>query len=239
VYRDMKTEHRDAKPDPQSASTVEAYLADHPDFFLGRDALLSRLHLTHPDSGEAISLIERQVLLLREDNERLSAQLRELLEVARDNEQLTERLHHLTLSLIDAATFEEVVDVLEDVLHDHFRADAVELRLFSALELEQQLANESQSGKPAEAAKFREFLERGSPLCGHLGAEQLAFLFSTLADAIGSAALIPVRGEGIVGVLAIGSRDPERFHAGMGTHFLSRLGDIVSRTLQVVSVPGA
>ncbi len=235
----MKTDHEHAKPAPQTATTVESYLADHPDFFLGREALLSRLRLTHPGSGAAISLIERQVALLREDNERLSAQLHELLEVARDNEQLTTRLHHLTLSLIDAATFEEVVDVLEDELHDQFRADAVELRLFSALAAEQQLANENQSGRPAEAAKFREFLERGSPLCGHLGSEQLVFLFGTLADDIGSAALIPVRGEGIVGVLAIGSRDTDRFHAGKGTHFLARLGEIVSRTLQVVSVPGA
>jgi uncharacterized protein YigA (DUF484 family) len=235
----MSIDLEDANTELQTASAIEAYLASHPDFFVGRDRLLSHLHLYHPDSGAAISLIERQVALLREDNERLSSQLHELLEVARDNEQLNGRLHHLTLNLIDAATFEEVVDVLEDELHDQFRADAVELRLFSTLELEQQLANEHQRGRPAEAAKFREFLERGNPLCGHLGAEQLVFLFGTLAENIGSAALIPVRGDGIVGVLAIGSRDPERFHAGKGTHFLARLGEIVSRTLQVVSVPGA
>jgi hypothetical protein len=235
----MTGEPEDSPPRGPSASAVEGYLSAHPDFFRGRDGLLAGLSLTHPDSGAAISLIERQVAVLREDNERLSGQLRELLEVARDNERLNERLHHLTLNLIDAATFEEVVDVLEDELHDQFRADAVELRLFSAIELEQQLANEQQRGRPAEAARFREFLERGSPLCGHLSAEQLAFLFGALAEDIGSAALIPVRGEGIVGVLAIGSHDADRFHADKGTDFLARLGEIVSRTLQVVSVPGA
>ena len=235
----MSPEHEQANDGGLTAEAVEAYLEGHPGFFECRDQLVARLRVPHHGSGAAVSLIERQVALLREENERLSAQLRDLLEVARDNDGLNERLHRLTLSLIDAATFEEVVDVLEDELHDQFRADAVELRLFSAIELEQQLASEQDRGRPAEAAKFRNFLDRGRPVCGQLGNDQLAFLFGPLADDIGSAALIPIRGDGIVGVLAIGSRERSRFHAGKGTHFLSRLGEIVSRTLQVVSVPGA
>jgi len=235
----MNAERDPARADTEAARAVETYLIEHPDFFASREDLVARLRVPHPDSGAAVSLIERQVSVLREENQRLSHQLEELLAVARDNERLTERLHHLTLNLIDSATFEEVVDVLEDELHDQFRADAVELRLFSALELEQQLAFETDRGEPAEAAKFREFLDRGRPLCGHLSVDQLVFLFGPQAEEIGSAALIPVRGEGIVGVLAIGSRDAERFHAGKGTHFLARLGEVVSHTLQVVSVPGA
>ncbi|MGD2082407.1 MAG: DUF484 family protein [Chromatiales bacterium] len=235
----MSADQEHAPEEEFTAEAVEAFLDAHPSFFEGRDELVARLRVPHSAPGGAVSLIERQVAVLREENERLSAQLQELLEVARDNDGLTDRLHRLTLSLIDAATFEEVVDVLEDELHDQFRADAVELRLFSAVELEQQLASEQDRGRPAEAAKFREFLDRGRPVCGQLGSDQLAFLFGPLADDIGSAALIPIRGEGIVGVLAIGSRDEARFHAGKGTHFLARLGEIVSRTLQVVSVPGA
>lgn len=235
----MSADRRQARGEGFGPEEVAAYLEAHPDFFEGRDELLTRLKVPHQGSGTAVSLIERQVAMLREENERLSGQLQQLLEVARDNDGLNHRLHRLTLSLIDAATFEEVVDVLEDELHDQFKADAVELRLFSAMELEQQLASEHDRGRPAEAAKFRDFLDRGRPACGHLSNDQLAFLFGPLADDIGSAALIPIRGEGIVGVLAIGSRDEGRFHAGKGTHFLARLGEIVSRTLQVVSVPGA
>jgi uncharacterized protein YigA (DUF484 family) len=235
----MNAKRDPARSDTEAAQAVETYLVDHPDFFADREELVARLRVPHPDSGAAVSLIERQVSMLRDENQRLSRQMEELLAVARDNERLNERLHHLTLNLIDSATFEEVVDVLEDELHDQFRADAVELRLFSALELEQQLAFESDRGEPAEAAKFREFLDRGRPVCGHLSPDQLVFLFGPQAEEIGSAALIPVRGEGIVGVLAIGSRDPERFHVGKGTHFLARLGEVVSHTLQVVSVPGA
>ena len=235
----MSADREPAPAEESSAEAVESYLRQHPDFFEGRDELVARLVVPHHGSGSAISLIERQVALLREENERLSEQLRELLEVARDNDSLTQRLHRLTLSLIDAATFEEVVDVLEDELHDQFRADAVELRLFSTLELEQQLATEQDRGHPAEAARFREFLDRGRPVCGHLNADQLVFLFGPLAEDIGSAALIPIKGEGIVGVLAVGSRDESRFHARKGTQFLTRLGEVVSRTLQVVSVPGA
>ncbi|MCG8123395.1 MAG: DUF484 family protein [Candidatus Thiodiazotropha taylori] len=36
----------------------------------------------------------------------------------------------------------------------------------------------------------------------------------------------------------MGSCDPERFAPDHGTEFLTRLGQIISRTLQAVSLPG-
>jgi len=39
-------------------------------------------------------------------------------------------------------------------------------------------------------------------------------------------------------VLAIGSRDPQRFHEGKSVDFLQRLAEVVSATLQAASGPG-
>jgi hypothetical protein len=85
---------------------------------------------------------------------------------------------------------------------------------------------------------FRDFMKQGKPKCGELQHEQLAYLFGSQAKETGSVALVPITGERTMGILAIGSRDASRFHSGKGTEFLRRLGDVVGRTLQVMTEPG-
>jgi len=213
--------------DPDQA--VIDYLQAHPDFFQRHPECLARLELTHP-SGEAISLIEHQIKILRQQAAQHQSQMAQFVEVARENELLNERLHKLTLALLDAVTFDEVVNVLEDKLHDDFQAEAVKLHLFTHAETDGN-ANPDLDG-------FRPFLEKGEARCGRLSKAQLEYLFSTQAEDIQSTALIPLQEESILGLLAIGSHNAQRFHPGMGTDYLTRLGEIVSKTLEVVSEPG-
>jgi hypothetical protein len=86
---------------------------------------------------------------------------------------------------------------------------------------------------------FRDFIERERPSCGTLPAEQMKYLFGRQAADTGSVALLPLHAAPLVGVLAIGSHDPDRFHAGKSVDFLQRLSDIVSATLSAVSSPGS
>ena len=227
----MSVQQDDNPISDERAGQVAEYLREHPDFLSGRPDILAEVELAHA-SGDAVSLIERQVRVLREQLNRYRGQLKDLVTVARENESLTRRLHELTLALIDARQFDEVVNVLQDELRDQFKADAVELKLFSPADL-------SASDGDATPGLFRDFLERGRPTCGVLDARQLEYLFGPVAGETGSAALIPLRGMQVTGILAIGSRDTDRFHAGKGVDFLRRLGEVVSHTLQAVSVPGA
>jgi uncharacterized protein YigA (DUF484 family) len=208
---------------------VARYLAGHPDFFARHDDLLQDLRLPHV-SGRAVSLFERQVELLRGEAEHHRAQIRHLLAVAAENERLTDRLHQLTLALIDAADFNEVLNTLEDHLHEQFRAEAVELRLLSEL---------APADDAATATLFRELFRNGRPVCGPLAEEPMALLFGGQAGDLHSVALLPLGAGELRGVLAIGSADRQRFHPGMGTDFLSRLGEIVAMKLQAVTLPGA
>lgn len=218
---------------PPVPDTIEKTVVDHikanPDFFQRYPGLLTDVELHH-DSGEAISLVERQVRQLREEAARYKRQLEELIAVARENQQLNEKLHQLTLTLIDAVNFDEVVNVLEDKLHDDFHAEAVELHLFSAAEA----AGETNP----DLDGFRTFLDGRSPQCGRLPQQQLEYLFGPQAEDIRSTALIPIVGQGLLGLLAFGSQTEHRFHPGMGTDYLTRLGEVVSKALQVVLEPG-
>ena len=129
----LQTEERDTTGTPEQS--VSDYLARHPDFFERHPELLVNLELPHP-RGQAVSLVERQMQALRGEVARHREQLAELIAVARENEQLNARLHRLTLTLIAAANFDEVINALEDKLHDDFRAEAVEIHLFSQAETE-------------------------------------------------------------------------------------------------------
>jgi uncharacterized protein YigA (DUF484 family) len=209
------------------------YLNEHPDFFINHPDLLGRIEIPH-ESGAAVSLIERQVESLRSQLHVSQERLEALVEVARTNDQLQQRMHRLTLELIDAATFEEVLNALEDELHDDFKADAVELRLFSARHIDEHL-DQTLGG---QSATFEQFFSQNQPICGKLDQTQLDYIFGTEGDRITSTALIPLKSEGVLGLLAIGSCDPERFAPHHGTEFLNRLGEVISRTLQAVSLPG-
>lgn len=214
---------------PQIEQNLITYLNDHPDFFDRNPELLTKLELSD-NKGNAVSLIERQVAALREQAEQDRRKLEEFVAIARENELLNERLHRLTVKLIECCDFEEVINTLQDLLHDDFRAEAVELHLYSASEMEQS-TNPDLDG-------FRDFLDSNRPRCGRLPAARLEYLFGPQAEDIASTALIPIRGDGLLGVLAIGSHSEHRFHPGMGTDYLIRLGEIVSKTLEVVSEPG-
>jgi uncharacterized protein YigA (DUF484 family) len=209
-------------------AAVADYLRNTPDFFTRHSGLLTELRVPHA-SGRAVSLVERQVELLRAELASHRKQIQTLLGLAAERERLNARLHRLTLALIDAADFNEVLNTLEDHLHEQFRADAVELRLLSEIDM---------AADEAVREVFRRLFEDGRPLCGPLQPGQMTLLFGAQAQDLRSAALLPLRGEGIRGILAIGSADAERFHPDMGTDFLARLGEIVSLKLQVVSLPG-
>lgn len=227
----MSLRHEDLElPDEELQQKIADYLVAHPDFLSRHPDALAAIDIPHP-TGDAVSLIERQVRTLREQNQHYRTQLEDLIGVARENDSLSKRLHQLTLALIETRSFDEVLNTLQDEMRSLFQADAVEMKLFSADELQ---AHANEPGP----AMFNDFLERQRPNCGALPAEQLEYLFGSQAGETGSVALIPLQAAPLVGVLAIGSRDADRFNASKGVDFLQRLADIVSATLSAVSSPG-
>ncbi|MDX1250899.1 MAG: DUF484 family protein [Gammaproteobacteria bacterium] len=239
----MSTQHKHEQADVPAATdaSVAHYLRAHPDFFSAHPEVLTDMVVPHP-SGAAISLIERQVAALREQNRKLKRQLQELVQIARDNDRLGERMQRLTLALMECTSLEEVFIALHDGLRNDFHADAVVLRLMvkpgqpigpGQIEaLPDALFTDPDD--PAWGA-FRGVLKGAKPLCGVLNAVQLHHLFGDEAATISSAVLIPLTTPATsaslmpsIGLLAIGSHDAERFHAGMGTHFLDQMSELIS-----------
>jgi uncharacterized protein YigA (DUF484 family) len=74
--------------------------------------------------------------------------------------------------------------------------------------------------------------------CGLLRSDEFQKLFGETAAIDGSAALIQLRHGDLIGVLAIGSRDPLRFSPEMGTLFVRYIGDVLSRVLARLLIRG-
>ena len=205
-----------------SDETVAGYLLRHPDFLVHHPEVLAKLHIPH-GAGGAISLIEHQVAVLREQLGHERGRLNHLMARARDYEQLAGRMHELTVKLIIARDMTHASDALEATLREQFKAEAVALKLFP-------VEPEQQASDPLVNA-FIDFVDRDRCLCGPLRPAQSEPLFGEKAPIIQSAVLIPIKGLDQSGVLAIGSSDPKRFTPDMGTDLLERLGAITSAKL--------
>jgi uncharacterized protein len=212
--------------DEITAKDVETYLRRHPDFFHLHLELLETLKLPHP-CGEAVSLISRQIDLLRDRNRRLQVQLNDILQIARDNDALSRRIHQLTLSLLDATSLDDALAGLRWLLHDCFQADFVAVRLLEPV-IDCPIADLCLPPDCPELKHFRHVLDAGKPECGEPLPEQSRSLFGESAAEVKSYALVPLQHAGLKGLLAIGSRNSSRFEAGMGHLFLTQMGDIVA-----------
>ena len=210
---------------------VAAYLEDHPDFFNKYPALLVGLELPH-ESGRAVSLVERQVALLREQNRETRRRLHELIEIARQNEDLARRLHRLTLGIMAADRPAALFQTLYADLRRNFQADRAVVRLFVEPAEAPHAAPEFAGGDADEQALFKVILAKRQPLCGPLHARQRAFLFGAEAADLASAVMAPLSGSGWSGILAIASLDAERFRPGMGVELLANLAELLSLILK-------
>jgi hypothetical protein len=211
-----------------SAEQVEQYLREHPEFFNDHLPLVANMRIPHA-AGPAVSLIERQVAVLRDQNQQYKRKLMELVQVGRDNDALHRNLHLLTLALMRADSLDDVIERVHGHLRDDFKADVVALRL---AQLPKDFSTDTCT-LPLDAsdtalASFAPFFRAMRPLCGELKPEQLAFLFGEQAEAVASTALIPLGVEAELGMLAIGSHDDHRFHPAMDTLFLRCLGELIA-----------
>lgn len=210
---------------------VSRYLEDHPDYFERRPQLLTRLTLNHETGGRTVSLIERQVQVLRDQDEAAQRQLRELVSIARENDVLGQRLHRFALALIEAPGPDEALEAAIELLRSEFHLESVTVRLATEPPLAGTRAEYVEADNARLTALSNQF-SAGKPICGGKFDDSLnAFLFGEGYREMRSSALIPLGERPARGVLALGSHDPHRFHPGMGTVYLTRLGELLMAAL--------
>lgn len=211
---------------PIDAAQVESYLQQHPDFFTQHLQLLEQLTIPHP-SGNAVSLISKQLELFRNRHQDLEKKLNELLIIAQENDTLFNRMHELTLALLESDTLEHAIANLHKVLTDCFLSDFVSLKIFQEY-ADFPINHIFVTANKEHLALFSKELGKNLPRCGMASTDQLEFLFAESATEVKSCAMIPLTCDNQQGLLAIGSHDPERFQNNMGNLFLVQMSEIIS-----------
>jgi uncharacterized protein YigA (DUF484 family) len=210
---------------------VEEFLLDHPEFFLSRDGLLAELELPH-ESGSAISLVERQVSVLRERSRDSRQRLNRLLETVRENDRLFQKTENLVLSLLEADSLDQLATTIQESLRDDFQVECNALILFAD---EGELAEVNARVVTLDEAndKVNTILASKKATCGVLRDVEMEFLFGDSAKTMGSAAVAPLHfGGQMLGLLAVGSADPEKYRSSMGTLFLSYIASVLERIIK-------
>ena len=218
--------------DKLSDKDVEDYLREHPDFFENHTSLLMELKIPHPNTGSAVSLIEHQVEVLRQQNTKFKMQLDELVQIARENDRLSKNMHQLLLVLMEAKNINDIFALLYEKLRQDFSADTVCIRILAPPKNAKLRAAQEFAADPnLLLMHFGRQLKEGKAICGRTKTAQKKILFEDLADKVKSLAFIPLHFGSNYGLLAIGSYDEKRFHSGMGTLFLNQLGQIISKAI--------
>jgi len=213
------------------AQAVVDYLQQHPDFFRQHEDLLLELSLPH-QSGQAVSLLERQMTLFRERLAQKEKQLETLLDTARHNDAQLARVRRLVLSLLECQDLNELAATLAEQLSNTFGTSYS--RLIITNPAHSQYINTSQlivHSETAIEALIQAFLRNERTYCGGATAEQLELLFDRGMLADGSVAIISLNEGGVTGYLLLGSENPDYFKAEMGTDFAQYVADVIVRLL--------
>jgi uncharacterized protein YigA (DUF484 family) len=198
---------------------IRDYLVEHPDYFQRHQDLLGLLQIPHA-SGAAVSLVERQVSVLRERNVDLRHRLRDLGATAKENDHLFTATRALVLAMVVCEDIGALESALLEVLRTHFDTEYAALLLFGNAEVD----GGRQSSDSEVRGRFGSILGNRGAGCGALRAEEFAFLFGG-ARVTGSAALALIDDGGRRrGLLAVGSSDASRYDSDMGTLFLEFAG---------------
>ena len=196
---------------------VEAFLRAHPDFLQDRPGLLAVLNLPHGGEG-AVSLVERQVSVLRQRDIVSRQQIDALSDIGRENDRLLEATRRTVLALLSGTNRQELVQIWLVQLTNTFEAELGALVW---------ITGEPNSNRAESVAS--KLIRQGESFSGVLRPEEMKALFTSGASE-GSAALSPIRNSSdILGVLAVGAKDSKRYRPQDGTIFLDYLAEVIGQ----------
>ena len=211
------------------AHEVAAWLRRHPTFLKQFPDLALSLVVPR-EEGPAASLASYQLEVLRDKNRELARRLQELFANAQENERLAVRTHQLALGLMRQDSAAGTLRAMAAALQEDFQGDLVRVMLFEAVAgLDDADWLQVLPADDARLAPFRDAISAGEPICGRLHPDKHALLYGMRAEQVQSSALLSIDGFGLV---AVGSRDANRFFPGMGTLFLRMMGDALAVALQ-------
>jgi uncharacterized protein YigA (DUF484 family) len=211
-----------------SFEEIAEYLRVHPEFFEAYASMLADIQVPNPHDGKTISLSERQILALRGKNQVLRDKLEELILFGKENDAIAEKMHQLTVSLLTFRRLSDLLDGLAFALRENFSVPHSALRIWN-IGVDEHLAPEFVPVSSEIHALAENLLH---PYCGPHVPDEIRSWFGEQAEHLRSFAMTALHGDQTIGLLVMGSEEPQRFYPEMGTVYLARLGELASASLR-------
>lgn len=206
-----------------NAAAVADYLRQYPRFLEEHPEVLADLALSLGAGGTVSSLLERQVLTLREKVKLMDQRQSLMLHHAHENEVIQDKLMRLVRELLLARDSGERSRVLVEQLKTLFSLDRVEIVEWDAQHPQAELL-----GSMTGALR---------PSCWSTQSDQGSAVMACLAqtqDALGSFAWLPLNPsepDHLNRAIVLGANDARRFEPGQGMVFLERMAELASAAL--------
>ena len=214
---------------PITEDEIANYLANTPDFFERHASLLAAVQLTSPHGHRAVSLQERQAVLLREKIRALERKVADMIRHGTENSAIADKLQRWTSELLRTREVRDLPAVAVQQIASQFLVPQVAIKIWG---VSPEYVNEPfAQGASDNVEAFASSLAR--PYCGANRDLEAAQWLDDPAAAV-SIALIPLRegaGPQAFGLLVLASDDAQRFTTDMGTDFLERMGEFASAAL--------
>jgi len=217
------------KAQAKELQLVRDYLTDHPNFFEENPDILEAINVSH-DSGKAISLVERQITIMRHKNKTLGAQVEQLIGTAKDNDQLLAKTNQLVLKLIQAEDLNSLIEALDTSLKNDFNTEFYSLTLIDKGVFTSKTSANMISEEDAKS-KISSLLNAQKAVSGVLREEQMKLLFKQPATSIASVIALPLNSSEPLGVLALGSSDADFYTHDIGTVFIDYIGALLNELI--------
>lgn len=213
-------------PQAITEDDIARYLVQTPGFFERHAELLANVELANPHGPRAVSLQQRQMDMLRERISGLERRIMDMIRHGQDHAARSDRLHQWVRVLMLVTDPRDIPDMLLLDLQEQFLIPQAAIRLWDVAPAYAQ--EPVASGVSPELKRFASSLT--TPYCGsNTALEAVGWLVNPAA--VTSVALLPLRRSNTspaFGLLVLGSPDPTRYAADMGTDFLVRIGELAS-----------
>ncbi|MCD2511146.1 DUF484 family protein [Comamonas endophytica] len=215
-----------------SEDSIASYLTEVPEFFERHAEVLTGVRLTSVHGHRAVSLQERQAEMLREKIKGLEQRIMEMMRNSSENATIAQKIHRWSCDLASCVEARELPHAITEGLRRIFDVPEAAIRVWDvAPPFSGALYT---MGVSSDVKAFASSLTL--PFCGpNLGFEPTNWLAKP--DGVQSLALLPLRPGALAmpspafGMLVLGSPDPLRFDATMGTEFLMRIAEQASAAL--------
>ena len=199
------------KLDPKE---VELFLLENLDFFQTRESLVSELSFKH-SSSSASSLLEKQVIKLRNEHQNLIDLLTSYMKTASINEDLFNKSKRLTLKILESNSKEETIKIVETSFKEDFKVDKPLLKFFGSKEI-------NAIEKDTELS-----IHKGAVYCGSFSSRKLNSLFKD--KNVESMVLTVIVTEKEIGLLMLGSYDRSKYLGDEDTTFIEYIRDVLEK----------